>query len=110
MKTHKKILIVGGTGFIGYHLAKEAISRKWRVTSISLTKPKKKRFLNKVKYVLCDITNYKKLSKKIKNDYDFVINFGGHVDHKNKKKTYRSHYLGCKNLHWDAQFPNHEAR
>ena len=37
----KNILIVGGTGFIGYHLAKKAIQKKLIVTSIS-TKPAKK--------------------------------------------------------------------
>ena len=31
----KKILIVGGTGFIGYHLAKKSLKRGWDVTSIS---------------------------------------------------------------------------
>ena len=30
-----KILIIGGTGFIGYHLIKEAKKRKWDVSSIS---------------------------------------------------------------------------
>ena len=39
----KKLLVVGGTGFIGYHVIKEAKKRKWNITSISLSKPKKKR-------------------------------------------------------------------
>ena len=39
----KKILVIGGTGFIGYHVIKEAIKRKWKVTSISLHKPSKKK-------------------------------------------------------------------
>ena len=37
-----KILVTGGAGFIGSYLAKEAIKKKWEVTSLSLTKPKKK--------------------------------------------------------------------
>ena len=40
----KKILVVGGTGFIGYHVISEALKKKWKVTSISLNKPKKIRF------------------------------------------------------------------
>ena len=32
----KKILIVGGTGFIGYHIANACLKKKWKVTSISL--------------------------------------------------------------------------
>ena len=41
----KKLLVVGGTGFIGYHIIKEAKKRKWNITSISLSKPKKKDFI-----------------------------------------------------------------
>ena len=45
LKTKKKILIVGGTGFIGYHLAKKSLKKDWQVTSISSRHPKKIRFL-----------------------------------------------------------------
>ena len=41
------LLIAGGTGFIGYHLAKKFINKGWKVTSISLKKPDKKRFKKK---------------------------------------------------------------
>ena len=98
MKLQKKILIVGGTGFIGYHLAKKCLKRKWKVTSISSKIPKKIRHLPKVKYIRCDITDKKLLKKKIKKKYDYVVNLGGYVDHSNKEKTYKSHYIGCKNL------------
>jgi len=33
-----------------------------------------------------------------KNKFDYVVNFGGHVDHLNKVKTYNSHFIGVKNL------------
>jgi len=59
----KKILIIGGTGFIGYHIAKKAIKKKWKVTSISTNKPKKIRAINKVKYLICDISKKKKNKK-----------------------------------------------
>ena len=39
----KTILIAGGTGFIGYHLAKRALKKKNSVSKISQKKqPKKK--------------------------------------------------------------------
>jgi len=94
----KKILIVGGTGFLGYHLAKKCLAKGWQVTSISANNPKKNRFLTKVKYLIVDISKKKTLQKKIKSNYDFIVNFGGYVNHSDKLKTYRSHYLGCKNL------------
>ena len=43
MIKRKKMLIVGGTGFIGYHLAKKAIKKNWIVDSLSINKPKKKK-------------------------------------------------------------------
>ena len=98
MNKNNKILIVGGTGFIGYHLAKECLKRGWKVTSISSKFPKKIRYLNKVKYFLCDISEKKKLEKKINEYYKYVVNLGGYVDHSNKKKIFDSHFLGCKNL------------
>jgi len=94
----KKILIVGGTGFIGYHLAKRSLQKGWQVTSISSNPPKKIRYLSKVKYLCGDISNRKLLKKIISNYYDYVVNLGGYVDHSNKKKTLKSHYEGCKNL------------
>ena len=92
------ILIVGGTGFIGYHLAKTCLEKGWKVSSISSKKPKKSRFLSQVKYMICDISKEKKLKKKLKYHYDYVVNLGGYVDHINKEKTFNSHYKGCKNL------------
>ena len=95
------ILIVGATGFIGYHLAKKCLKLGWEVTSISSKAPKKKRFLHKVKYLIVDISNkniLKKKLEKIKKKYNFIVNLGGYVDHSNTKKTYNSHFLGCKNI------------
>jgi len=96
--TKKKILIVGGTGFIGYHLAKKSLKKGWQVTSISSNRPKKIRYLPKVEYIRCNITNKKLLKRSIRKAFDYVVNLGGYVDHSNKRKTFKSHYGGCKNL------------
>ena len=94
-----RLLIIGGTGFIGYHLAKRCIKEKFEVTSISLKKPSKVRFLKKINYRYCDIKNFNRLKKTINDNFDFVVNLGGHVDHNNKIKTYDSHFLGVKNIY-----------
>ncbi len=98
MKLNKKLLIVGGTGFIGSKLAKKTVEKGWKVFSISTNKPKKLRKVSKVKYLICDISKKRLLKKKIKTNFDYVVNLGGFVDHRNKVKTYNSHYIGCKNL------------
>ena len=92
-----KILITGGTGFIGYHLSKKCIKLGWSVTSLSSNSPKPNKIIQGVKYIIVDITDKKKLFK-IKKDFDYIVNLAGYVDHSNKKKTLESHYIGCKNL------------
>ena len=39
----KKLLLVGGTGFLGFHIAREEKKRGYKITSLSLKKPKKKK-------------------------------------------------------------------
>ena len=94
----KKLLIFGGTGFLGFHTAKQALKNGWDVSSISKKKPKKERYLKGLKYYFCNISNKNKLDKILKSKYDFIINYSGYVDHSNKKLTYLSHYIGCKNI------------
>ena len=94
----KKILIIGGTGFIGCHLVSKCKKFNWDVTSVSTKKPTKERRLKKVRYKICDISFKRNLIHIAKYKYDYVVNLGGYVDHINKRKTFRAHYLGVKNL------------
>ena len=97
MKKKINILIVGGTGFIGFYLARKCLELGWSVTSISARKPRKIRKLPRVKYLISDISK-KNFFKVLKTDFDYVVNLGGYVDHSNKKKTYKTHYQGSVHL------------
>ena len=98
----KRILVVGGTGFLGFHISKLALKKKFKVLSISLKKPKKKRLLKEVKYINVDITNFKKLKKKLPKKIDYIINAGGYGKHpsfgKDGDKIIKSHFLGLINI------------
>ena len=37
----KKLLVIGGNGFLGYHFAKNFLKKNYTVTIVSLTKQKK---------------------------------------------------------------------
>ena len=97
-----RILVVGGTGFIGYHLLKETVRRGWSCTSISLNAPLNYRRIESVKYVFADITNKSELKSKIGDDYDYVVNLGGYPDHnllnRGGRKIIKNHFDAVINL------------
>lgn len=98
MRSKNKILIPGGTGFIGYHLCLFFIKKNWIVHSISKNKPKKHRKVKGVKYFYLDIYKKKELKKKLDKYYDYVVNLSGYVDHGKNKSIEKTHFEGCKNL------------
>ena len=64
MKKNKvRILIVGGTGFIGYHLAKKCLNLGWSVIIFAIHKPKRIRKLNRVKYLVGNLHNKETIKK-----------------------------------------------
>lgn len=95
----ENILIFGGTGFLGFHLCKLFEEKKFKVYSVSLSKPKNTRKIKNVKYLVADISKINQIKKVIKNiNFKYVFNAAGYVDHSNKNKVFKSYYLGCKNI------------
>ena len=101
VKVKKKILIVGGTGFIGYHLALYGLNNGYKVFSLSKNRPSKKRYLPNVNYIFTDILDKNKLLK-IKDRFDYIINASGYGRHLNFNNNgynlFKSHYFGIMNL------------
>lgn len=93
----KKILIIGGTGFIGFHLINLLKKKKYEIVSVSKNRLTKKRVQN-IKYIFFDFTKRKNFEALDKYKFDIVINLGGNVDHFNKKSTISSQFISVKNL------------
>ena len=94
----KNILITGGTGFIGFHLAKKLKKLNFNITCLSHKKPTKDRKVKNIHYLVCDVKKYSDLKKKLNKNFDYVFNFSGNIDHSNKLETLKTHYKGCQNL------------
>ncbi len=98
-----KLLVVGGTGFIGYHVAKRAICKGFDVYSISRNRPVPLREVKGVKYKFLDLLNYQDLKKFLNNKkIDYVINTSGCINHTLFKDggnhVFENHFSATKNL------------
>lgn len=98
----KHILVIGGTGFIGYNFIKKAISKNYKITSLSLNPPRIERHIRGVKYIQVDMSNFKELKKKLKGNYAYILNCGGYGKHpdfgKEGNKLIKTHYNGLLNV------------
>ena len=107
---NKKILVLGGTGFIGYHILKRAVEFNMDATSISKNKPKLMRQISDVKYVYTDMTEANNVKKILSKDYNFIINSSGYVDHRSYfaagNNIINQHFTITKNI---IDFANRES-
>ena len=77
-----KVLVIGGSGFIGGAIARRAVSLGWTVDSLGLKIPKEKDRIERVNYFCADITKIKTLQMISTKKYHYVVNTGGYINHK----------------------------
>jgi nucleoside-diphosphate-sugar epimerase len=99
----ERLLVIGGTGFIGKNLVIKSIELGYSVTVLSLNNPTGESKLNEVCYIQCDIRSLYDLQQKLtENSFDYVINLGGYVNHSSFLdggiNVIEAHFLGVLNV------------
>jgi nucleoside-diphosphate-sugar epimerase len=97
------LLIIGGTGFIGVNVAKEAVNRGFQVSIISKNKCSSSKQIKGVEYIAVDITKKEELFSELKDkSFHYVLNLGGYVNHANYSEggseVFKAHFNGTVNL------------
>lgn len=69
---NKKVLITGGSGFLGVHLARKLLRQNYEVTLFDIAPLDAKDLTQKVKYIKGDIRNKKAVANAIKN-HQYVV-------------------------------------
>ena len=79
---NEKLLIVGGTGFIGKNLTQKAVASGFSTTVLSLNLPEEGFQVYSAKYFQANVTNLDQLKEVLLNQkFNYVINLSGYVDH-----------------------------
>lgn len=99
----EKLLIVGGTGFIGSNLAHKAVENAFNTTVLSLNSPTKDKQIESVEYLQADITNLDQLRERLSTyKFDYIVNLSGYIDHSRfldgGRQIINTHFDGVQNL------------
>ena len=93
-----KVVVFGGTGFIGSYLVEELLKRNYDVIAADIHPPK---FFDEKYFEFCDIRDFDKVNELVKGK-DFVYNLAGfaHLDDavKNPIKTFELNVMGNLNI------------
>ena len=97
-----RLLVTGGSGFIGHHVIKRAIALGWQVASLGLHPPAPARCIDGARYVCADLSQPGEIRQLQNNRYDYVVNLGGYVDHalfdSGGRRLIRAHFDGLLEL------------
>jgi len=77
----ERLLVVGGTGFIGRNLVLNAIKHDLEIVVISLQKPSNSKMVEGVKYIQLDLTQSDLKKESLGGSFEYVVNLSGYIDH-----------------------------
>jgi UDP-glucose 4-epimerase len=89
----KRVIVFGGSGFLGLYLCHELINREYDVTIADINEPNEK-----FNFINCDITSDNDLDKVFSNSFDIVYNLAGFANleraNKDPLKTMHLNVIG----------------
>lgn len=96
-----RILVIGGSGFIGRHVCRTGRLREYSVSSLSLRPPPNP--LEGVQYLFGDLTDTEHVKRLFEGrHFEFLVNCGGYINHKpyfsGGKDLIGAHFQGVQNL------------
>ena len=99
--TMGRMLVVGGSGFIGHALCRTAQERGYTVSSLSMHVPAKS--LDGVEYLACNLADREALKALLNGrQFDYLVNCGGYIDHRSYfsggRELIGAHFDGAQNL------------
>lgn len=99
-----RILIIGGSGFIGCHLLKRCLKDTVHVACLGLHAIKTADILeSRLEYITCDIADASSVRELLQHRaFEYVFNLGGYIDHtpygSGGRKVIDTHFGGLLNL------------
>lgn len=83
-----KILVLGGTGFIGRHLAFASVRKGWSVVATGLRNERPSYLDKKIKYIQFDLAGPAP-GVLIQEKFDYVVNLSGYIKHGSLNENYQ---------------------